>query len=75
MGHPYYMSCVSNATLEALAARGVKISTYIASAEGDRNQQEYMGVPHDVLEKWKCGENSTMISSPAQSRSDGAAGV
>jgi hypothetical protein len=75
MGHPYYMSCVSNATLQALSARGVNISTYIARAEGDRTQQEYMGVPHAVLEKWKCGGNSTMISSSAQSRSDGAARV
>jgi hypothetical protein len=75
MGHPYYMSCVSNSTLEALSARGVNISTYMASAEGDRNQQEYMGVPHYVLEKWRCSENSTMISSPAPSRSAGSAQV
>jgi hypothetical protein len=67
MGHPYYMSCVSNSTLETLAARGANISAYIAIAEGDRNQQEYMGVSHDLFEKWKCGENSTMISSPAPS--------
>jgi hypothetical protein len=69
IGHPFYMSCVSNKTLRTLEALGVNASAYVAAGVQDADEQANMGGPRD---QWKC-ESSTMISSSKSSRVLGTA--
>jgi hypothetical protein len=64
MGQPLFMACVSNSTL-----RAVGLDTAAAKADAARHLSERVALGESA-DWWKCGENSTMVSSPARVLND-----
>jgi hypothetical protein len=62
MGQPYFMTCVSNGTLTRLRTIGVDVVAAQSDAARHAEEQANMGVSRVI---WRCGENSTMVSSAA----------
>ena len=65
------MACVSNTTLQTLQAIGVDIAT--AKADAARHMDEQANMEGKVRPEWRCGANSTLVSSSAHVLSDNGA--
>jgi hypothetical protein len=60
-GQPFYLTCASHGTLEALGARGVDVAAYNAAALKDNAAQVNMGSDAKV-----CGAKATLVSTPKE---------
>jgi hypothetical protein len=65
------MACVSNTTLQTLEAIGVDIGT--AKADAARHMDEQANMEGKVRPEWRCGANSTLVSSSAHVLSNNGA--